>query len=151
MLQARGLFEDIVFAWINHRGQLPPALADFATQTMNMSLLTAVLARLGEQEGCGGPGQCTSCDVAATAAAAKQGDLEVRRARALALRSCANTRCTDLRGPSEAALRGRTCGGCHLVRYCSVECSRADWRGHRRACRLLQAQEQQQRAAAGQG
>jgi hypothetical protein len=72
-------------------------------------------------------------------AAAAGADLVLRRARALALRSCANPHCANLAGATEAALRGRRCGGCGAVRYCSEACCRADWRAHRRACRLLQA------------
>ena len=142
MLQAMTLFT-LVVIWLQHRsGQTPPALALKDSGDMDMDELISVLAWAGEGKGERGPCQCSSCIAEAAAAVARQGELEVRRARALALRSCANTRCTDLRGPSEAAARGRTCGGCHLVRYCSVECSRADWKGHRRACRLLQAQGQ---------
>ena len=62
------------------------------------------------------------------------------RARALAVRNCANTRCSNLAGASEAAFRGRTCGGCHIVRYCDVACSKADWGRHKLACRALQRQ-----------
>jgi hypothetical protein len=71
-------------------------------------------------------------------AASDSAELAVRRARALALRSCANPRCSNLGGASEAALRGRKCGGCHVVRYCGEACCRADWQAHRRACKLLQ-------------
>ena len=64
--------------------------------------------------------------------------LAVRCAQALGLLKCANPRCASLAGASEAASRGRKCGGCHAVRYCSEACSKADWRQHRVACRLLQ-------------
>ena len=77
-------------------------------------------------------------------------EVAVQRARALALRSCANPRCTDLSGPSEAALRGRRCGGCGVVRYCSEACSHTDWRAHKAACRLLKRQRQQQREGGGE-
>lgn len=33
----------------------------------------------------------------------------------------------------------RRCGCCHAVRYCSVACSRANWRAHKSECRRLQA------------
>jgi hypothetical protein len=78
--------------------------------------------------------QATTQELQAAAAGA---ELVLRRARGL--RSCANPRCVNLAGASEAALRGRRCGGCGAVRYCSEACCRADWRAHRRACRLLQA------------
>jgi hypothetical protein len=47
------------------------------------------------------------------------------------MRNCANTRCSYLVGASEEAVRGRTCGGCHIVRYRDVACSKADWRRHK--------------------
>ncbi len=71
--------------------------------------------------------------------AANADDLALRRARALALRACANPRCTKLAGDSEAALKGRRCSGCRLVRYCCEACSKQDWQAHKRACRLLSA------------
>ena len=64
----------------------------------------------------------------------------MHRASALAGRNCANTRCSNLAGACEEAVRGRTCGGCHFVRYCDVACSKADWRRHKAACRALQQQ-----------
>jgi hypothetical protein len=70
--------------------------------------------------------------------AEQQQQLAVRCAQALGTRTCANLRCASLTGASEAASRGRKCGGCRAVRYCSEACSRADWKQHRVACRLLQ-------------
>lgn len=58
---------------------------------------------------------------------------------ALGTRGCAHLACTALGGASEEAARGRKCGGCRAVRYCSEACSKADWRAHRRACKLLTA------------
>ena len=75
-------------------------------------------------------------------------ELALRLARALALRRCANVRCTNLSGPSEAALRVKLCTGCRTVRYCSEACSHGDWRAHKLACRLLR---QQREAAAVSG
>ena len=69
--------------------------------------------------------------------AAGADELALRRARALALRTCANPACTQLAGDSEAALKGRRCSGCRLVRYCCEGCSKQDWQKHKRACRLL--------------
>ena len=61
-------------------------------------------------------------------------------AAALATRGCAYVGCHNMAGASEVAAKGRKCGGCKAVRYCSEECSKADWRRHRPACRLLKAQ-----------
>lgn len=69
--------------------------------------------------------------------AASADELALRRAHAFALRSCANPRCANLAGESEAALRGRRCTGCRVLHYCSEACSRLDWPAHKRACRLL--------------
>lgn len=67
----------------------------------------------------------------------------VRRARALACRaSCANLGCTRLAGITEEGLRGMRCSGCNVLRFCCAECSAAEWKaGHRRACRLLAAEQ----------
>jgi hypothetical protein len=62
----------------------------------------------------------------------------LRCAHAVAELGCANLRCANLAGDPGA--RGRRCGGCHLVRYCSEACSRADWEVHKATCRLLQRQ-----------
>lgn len=65
--------------------------------------------------------------------------LALRRARALATRrSCGNPCCASLVGVSEAGSRGKKCTGCRLVRFCGAECSKQDWRLHKRACRALQ-------------
>jgi hypothetical protein len=65
--------------------------------------------------------------------------LNVRRAQAVALRSCTNLACTNLvpGGEEAARLASRRCSGCKLVRYCSAACSKADWRAHKQACRQL--------------
>jgi hypothetical protein len=68
----------------------------------------------------------------------KAQQVALRCAHALAELGCANLRCANLAGDPGA--RGRRCGGCHLVRYCSEECSRADWAAHKATCRLLQRQ-----------
>ena len=86
----------------------------------------------------GAAGRPEPAQAAAAAAAAAGPELAVRRARALALRSCANPHCSNLGGVSEGALKGRKCGGCRVVRYCGDACCRADWPAHRRACKLLQ-------------
>ncbi|KAL4424586.1 hypothetical protein ABPG77_009170 [Micractinium sp. CCAP 211/92] len=53
---------------------------------------------------------------------------------------CANLRCPTLpAGDDLAGGRGKLCGGCRTVRYCSLACSQQDWRAHKSACRALQA------------
>ncbi|KAL4421289.1 hypothetical protein ABPG75_010580 [Micractinium tetrahymenae] len=55
-------------------------------------------------------------------------------------RRCANVRCPTLPTAEDLAeTRGKRCGGCRAVRYCSAACSREDWRAHKAACRALQA------------
>ena len=72
----------------------------------------------------------------------------VAAAEALATRPCAHPGCATIVGPSEAAApRGKRCGGCRLVRYCGPACQKADWKGHKAACRELQRREQAQAAA----
>jgi hypothetical protein len=76
--------------------------------------------------------------------------LAVERCAALGALKCANLSCTNaalLFGASDlsdAGSRPRRCGGCRSVRYCSDACCRADWRAHRRACRLAQAAAERQ-------
>lgn len=52
---------------------------------------------------------------------------------------CCNHDCTNLEGPSEAALSTRLCSRCKRARYCSVKCQKAAWLtgGHKAVCRLL--------------
>ena len=66
--------------------------------------------------------------------------LALEAAAALGTLRCAHLGCHNLAGASEAAAKRRKCAGCKAVRYCSEECSMADWRRHRPACRLLVAQ-----------
>ena len=66
----------------------------------------------------------------------RQGDAAaLARARALATCACAHVLCTS------AADYGQLCSGCGTVRYCGEACQAADWRAHRRACRLLAAEQ----------
>lgn len=99
--------------------------------------LPALLERLlppegegGGSEGAGPPPQPLPVEAA------------VFQARALgqAHRRCANVRCpAPPAGEDLSEGRGKRCGGCGAVRYCSVACSKQDWRAHRAACRALQA------------
>lgn len=61
----------------------------------------------------------------------------LRAAQARAAGACAHPGCTTLRGASEGRLRGRRCGGCGAVRYCSQQCARADWPQHCQLCGVL--------------
>ena len=73
-------------------------------------------------------------------AAAEELEAEVELAEALALRPCAHLGCTTILGPGGGEVpRGKRCGGCRLLRYCGAACQKADWPGHKTACRELQA------------
>ena len=113
---------------IDHYGRAARQLAETARQ------LAAAAAAAQRKQGSASSAEPTQ----PAAAAAADPELAVRRARALALRSCANPRCSNLGGASTRSLKGGKCGGCRMVRYCSDACCRADWQAHRRACKLLQ-------------
>ena len=87
-----------------------------------------------------------AADLAAEAAAiegaaAMELRAEVEVAEALALRACAYLGCTKIVGPGGREVpRGKRCSSCRTVRYCGAACQKADWRGHKAACRELQAQ-----------
>jgi hypothetical protein len=51
---------------------------------------------------------------------------------------CNNPECQNLQGLSEAAASCKACAGCKC-RYCSAACQTADWKRHKRACRLMVA------------
>jgi hypothetical protein len=51
---------------------------------------------------------------------------------------CNNPECQNLQGASEAAASCKACAGCKC-RYCSAACQAADWKRHKRACRLMVA------------
>ena len=75
-------------------------------------------------------------EAAEEGAAAKQAQLAVDTAEALATRPCAHTCCTTIAGACEADMpRGKLCSGCRAVRYCGAACQKADWRAHKAACR----------------
>lgn len=62
--------------------------------------------------------------------------LAVETAEALATRACAHVRCTTIQAFCEASSpRGKRCGKCERVRYCSRACQVADWPAHKLACR----------------
>ncbi|KAL4448282.1 hypothetical protein ABPG75_005501 [Micractinium tetrahymenae] len=131
--------------------QLSPAAAAALRQADVQALGLAELAKLAKLAAGSKPGSSEAALSVAgepSAAGAVPLELSLRRCRALGLRSCANPRCTDLRGPSEALLRGRRCGGCGAVRYCSDACAQADWRAHRPACKALQRQQREGQPAA---
>ena len=69
-----------------------------------------------------------------------QAQKDITFANALAIhtiRPCANLLCTNVQGCSEGWLRGRRCGGCKVVRYCSRECQLQHWSQHGPVCVLL--------------
>ncbi|KAL4420431.1 hypothetical protein ABPG75_010087 [Micractinium tetrahymenae] len=74
--------------------------------------------------------------------------VRVVMAHGAAARSCANLRCPNVGlegGPAAGQGRGcKRCGGCRAVFYCSVACSKADWRsaggGHKWTCAALAAE-----------
>ena len=53
--------------------------------------------------------------------------------------------CTNPSCPNEAGVPTKRCGGCHLDRYCSVECQAAAYPGHMARCQKITAK----RAEAG--
>lgn len=77
----------------------------------------------------------------AGSAAAKE--LALARCAALRCRCCAHLGCTNmplLLGAGDGQRpRSYKCTGCRAARFCSVACSRADWRVHKQACRQLAA------------
>ena len=76
---------------------------------------------------------------AAEGDAARQAQLAVDVAQALATRPCAHPCCTTIVGAREAdAPRGKRCSRCQVVRYCGRACQLADWPAHKAACRELQ-------------
>lgn len=92
-------------------------------QTVRRQLLPPVLAlaeRAGEEQEAAG----------AQAAAATSAAL----CDALELRACANPGCTNVQGCSEGRLRGRRCGGCGSLRFCSEACLQQHWPEHAAAC-----------------
>ena len=67
-------------------------------------------------------------------------ELQLRVARALATRVCANPNCLNLRGCSEGRLRSRRCSGCGVARDCSRECQAEDFASHGEVCQQLGAE-----------
>jgi len=53
--------------------------------------------------------------------------------------------CTNPKCPNEVGIPTKRCGGCHLDRYCSVDCQAAMYPDHVARCQRIQAR----RAAAG--
>ena len=47
--------------------------------------------------------------------------------------------CTNPNCPNEVGIPTKRCGGCHLGRYCSVECQAAAYPEHMRRCHKIQA------------
>lgn len=72
------------------------------------------------------------------------------RACALGL-ACANPGCTNLHGPTEAALPTRRCARCLVARFCGEACQRAAWPQHHLVCRALQREREGGVRAVGAG
>ncbi len=53
---------------------------------------------------------------------------------ALGLLHCANLRCPNVAGCSEARLPSKKCARCRSVSYCGVTCQRIDYPRHKLAC-----------------
>ena len=68
-------------------------------------------------------------------------DIEVvlrQRAKVLSHLQCAHLDCMTPLCPWENN-KPKLCSGCKLVRYCSAKCQKADWKEHKRACKLIAA------------
>ena len=137
---ASGNEEAVVQVW--EGGEIPD-LADLADQ------LTAAAQHMRLQDlqamlGCLLPQLEAAVAVRNASGSPVAQQLAVERCAALGARKCANLSCTNAAlllsasNSSAAGSRPRRCGGCRSVRYCSDACCRADWRAHRRACRLAQ-------------
>jgi hypothetical protein len=56
--------------------------------------------------------------------------------------ACNNPACSNISGPSEAALvkgSSSTCAGCRVARYCCKSCQNQHWKVHKPACKALAA------------
>lgn len=76
--------------------------------------------------------------LAATQPSEREEEGELLRAQALSMRSCAFLGCTNLAGPSEAALPSKRCGACGATHYCSPAHQKLAWGGHKAVCARLQ-------------
>jgi len=78
---------------------------------------------------------CTTIDTAATGT--------IRNAMTETLQSC---RCCGAQ-PTDPTQRLKRCGGCRVVRYCSVECQNDDWRySHHLECEEMARQKMSMKA-----
>ena len=62
-----------------------------------------------------------------------------KRAQVLSHLQCANLNCITPICPWDKN-KSKLCAGCKLVHYCSAKCQKADWKGHKKACKLIAAQ-----------
>jgi len=61
----------------------------------------------------------------------------IARAQVLATRACANLGCLSMPLKADSNGKSKLCSACMTVRYCSTACQKADWKGHKIACRAL--------------
>jgi hypothetical protein len=119
-------------------GRLDPALqAAFDAQLEKLRARTH-----GKEEqpaadsGAGGQSDQSPSPAAAAAAPAPHADATLPEG---LLPGCTNPACSNLEGPSEAALPTKRCRGCLMVRYCGTSCQTVDWPRHKAGCRELRA------------
>lgn len=60
----------------------------------------------------------------------------IKKAEVLAVRPCAYLGCATLSGLLRQA-PSKKCAGCKVVRYCSLQCQKFDWKAHKMACKAL--------------
>ena len=85
----------------------------------------------------------SSSSASASGGSALAPEASLLQLHALALRRCcASLACpAALAGPAGGPpKRGKRCTGCQEARYCSSACQSSDWRAHKAACRVLEAQ-----------
>jgi len=61
----------------------------------------------------------------------------IARTQVLATRACANLGCLSMPLKADSNGKSKLCSACMTVRYCSTACQKADWKGHKIACRAL--------------
>ncbi|KAG2427625.1 hypothetical protein HXX76_012276 [Chlamydomonas incerta] len=112
-------------------GDLSPLAATSEAEALEVEAAAAAAAASCRRGSAGGGSAAASSSSSSSAAA-------MAAASMWTLRCCANPRCANLAGRSEAELPLQVCGGCKAVRYCGRACQAAHWRaGHKEACGAL--------------